>query len=185
MRRRALVLAIWLVGTAAATTMALAATNLVGNRVTDAPRSGSGSEVAAGSASTTSAAPSTTSTATSVEVAPTTPPGTGTAPTSGPAATSPTTAPPPPTTPPPTTTTGTFQSEGGTLGAACEGTAVRLVWASPKDGFAAEVHDSGPAELEVRFSSEEHESRVKVRCAAGAPMAEVEERDESSGSGSD
>lgn len=49
-------------------------------------------------------------------------------------------------------------------------------YASPSSGFASEVESGGPVEVEVRFRSSDHESRIRVECVGGTPDGRVEER---------
>ena len=86
----------------------------------------------------------------------------------------------PPTTAAPTATTPSnstvFQSRGGSIGARCRGgDQVELLWANPASGYAAEIANPGPVEVEVRFRSDSNESRVKVVCNAGQPVGTIEE----------
>lgn len=48
-------------------------------------------------------------------------------------------------------------------------------YASPASGFTSEVESSGPVEVEVRFRSSDHESRIRVECVSGTPEGRVEE----------
>jgi len=93
--------------------------------------------------------------------------------------------PPAPTTPPeePSTTTTTapsssqtFESAGGSVGVVCSGATASLGFATPRAGYATEVHDTGPQRVEVRFEGDAGKSRVTVTCTAGRPDAEI--RDE-------
>ena len=53
---------------------------------------------------------------------------------------------------------------------------VSLLWASPSDGFTMDLQDTGPDKVEVRFESDDAESRV-FAWWDGAPRQRVEERD--------
>jgi hypothetical protein len=66
----------------------------------------------------------------------------------------------------------------------CSGDQASLVWATPAPGYVAEVHEGGPRKVEVRFDSEEHESRLEVVCQGGAPVGQTREEG-GGGSGSD
>jgi hypothetical protein len=70
---------------------------------------------------------------------------------------------------------------GGTVAVSCTASTATLRYASPAAGFDSEVENAGPAEVEVRFRSSDHESRVRVECVNGSPSGRVEERDSSSG----
>ena len=181
MRRRVVIVAVWLLGTVASVALAWAAVSAVGGEVTSTPGGGGGpASVAApptaGSPSSTSTStPTSSTTLTTAEV---------------PSSTSTSAAPPPATTAPATPTTtaapppaerrsAVFDAVGGTLGASCTGAAASLDFATPRGGYAAEVHDAGPEKVDVRFEAEnEGESRLVVRCVDGAPTADVEEHAE-------
>ncbi|MFC4855141.1 hypothetical protein [Actinophytocola glycyrrhizae] len=85
-------------------------------------------------------------------------------------------APPPTTTssappPPPEKTTVT---EGGTVIARCDGALVRIVSASPAQGFQVDPDDDDVDDHPtVKFQSEEQEIEVRLRCVDGTPAAEV------------
>ncbi|GAB1515906.1 hypothetical protein [Actinophytocola sp. KF-1] len=87
-------------------------------------------------------------------------------PTSRPPATSSTTTPPPQDT--------TTVTEGGTVIARCEGALVRVVSASPAQGYQVDPDDD---EVEdhpsVKFQSAEQEIEVRLRCVNGVPDAEI------------
>lgn len=73
------------------------------------------------------------------------------------------------------TTTRTYQLVGGTVGVRFENTGARLLWATPKPGF--RVDSSGSSDqVDVRFRSDAHESRLKAFWENG-PQSEVEERE--------
>lgn len=75
-------------------------------------------------------------------------------------------------------TTATIDSVGGQVAVRYVGGRVELVWARPKAGFEAEVHDAGPEDVEVRFHSDDHESRVRAFYAGGVPDREVREQED-------
>lgn len=98
---------------------------------------------------------------------------------SGPA--SPSTAAPPPSSsapPPPVTERRTWQGPGGLVVVECRGAAVSLVAAQPDAGYAVEVDDEGPEELEVEFEGREDESgshaSIHARCVGGVPRFATE-----------
>ena len=62
---------------------------------------------------------------------------------------------------------------GGTVTIRSGAETVELVAATPKSGFVAEVRDSGPGRVEVRFRSDGHESRFR---AEGTATPTIEER---------
>jgi hypothetical protein len=57
------------------------------------------------------------------------------------------------------------------------------VWATPNPGFTVEVKDSGPEDVDVEFESDEHRSRLRVRCENGQQRPAASEEDSSSGPG--
>ena len=85
--------------------------------------------------------------------------------------------PAPPPAPAPTTSD-TIISRGGSVAVRYDGSTetVSLLWASPSDGFTMDVQDTGPDKVEVRFESDDAESRV-FAWWDGAPQQRVEERD--------
>ena len=68
------------------------------------------------------------------------------------------------------TQTKTFAVTGGTVAAACTGSAISLRSAQPADGWRVEVGDRGPEHLEVKFRSGDQETEVEVHCSAGVPV---------------
>jgi hypothetical protein len=70
----------------------------------------------------------------------------------------------------------TWNGPGGLLTAQCRDAAVSLVAAQPEGGYAVEVHERGPEELEVTFEAREDDSgqksEVRARCEGGAPHFE-------------
>lgn len=65
---------------------------------------------------------------------------------------------------------------GGVVTVRYSGTSTTLVEASPESGFVAEVNEGGPDKVDVRFRSDEHESRLVTRIRDGEPDPEREER---------
>jgi hypothetical protein len=198
--RRRLVLALtWAAATLVAVFVALQAVGAVGRQVTDRP-------AAVGRPTTTTTAPSTAAPSTSTTSTSTTTITSTTAPSapnptrvtdpggpqqpqtteppeqaqsssseaessesSGPPVTSAATAPGPTT---------TYNLQGGSIGVRCTGpSSIELVYSSPAPGFGAEVDNSGPQEVEVRFESDEHHSRIRVQCSSGNPVV-IDEQEE-------
>ena len=87
------------------------------------------------------------------------------------------TAAPPTTTPAPlaTATTATIDSVGGQVAVRYDSGGVELLWASPEPGFTADVGTAGPDQVDVRFRSDGHESRVRAYFRDGVPDREVRE----------
>ena len=73
-------------------------------------------------------------------------------------------------------TTRAYDLVGGVVTVRYQGTSTRLVEASPNSGFVVEVHDGGPGKVDVRFRSDEHESRFVTRVRDGSPDPQREER---------
>ena len=70
-----------------------------------------------------------------------------------------------------------WQGAAGVVTARCEGRAISLVSASPSNGWAIKVDKSGPREVRVEFETggdDELRTRVRGRCAVGAPRFEVD-----------
>ena len=193
---------IWLATTVAATAMVWTATSVVAGDVTDrpapvvAPR-----EVVQALAEVTPDPGTGPPPSTAPDPTPTTTPRTRpTAPPSQPAPGAATTLPPPPpsttttttaapaSTPPPTTAppapdpTATYSTEGGVVTASCSGFFIRLVAATPTDGYAVEVLDRGPASVHVHFVGRGHEeSRVRLVCFGGRPIRVPDQHEEQTG----
>ena len=65
--------------------------------------------------------------------------------------------------------------------ASCSGFFIRLVAATPTDGYAAEVLDRGPASVHVHFVGRgREESRVRLVCFGGRPIRVPDQHEESS-----
>jgi hypothetical protein len=88
------------------------------------------------------------------------------------------------TPPAPTYEQRTWQGVGGQLVAQCDGSAISLQSAQPDIGYAFDVKNGGPEELEVEFEGREDESgsqsTVTARCEGGVPVfdAQVEGGDD-------
>jgi len=54
---------------------------------------------------------------------------------------------------------------------------VDLDAAAPAVGFSMEIMDSGPDKVEVRFRSDDHESRLKADWEAGEFRIDIDEKD--------
>ena len=76
----------------------------------------------------------------------------------------------------------TWQGLGGTVVVSCTRAAVSLVGAQPDSGFSVEVHDRGPARVEVQFEGRDDDSgggdddktRVRATCAGGVPVFDID-----------
>ena len=81
----------------------------------------------------------------------------------------------PPARPAPTDTR-TFALVGGTASVSCTGDLITLNWATPNGGYQVETgSSSGGAQLEVRFRSDTHESRLEAWCSGGQIQTSVRE----------
>lgn len=78
----------------------------------------------------------------------------------------------PPTTSRPIDPTATSSTAGGVVTASCSGYFIRLIAATPTDGYAVDVLDRGPATVDVHFvgPSESEEIRVRLVCFDGRPI---------------
>ncbi len=86
-----------------------------------------------------------------------------------------------PPSPPPTSSSSppppaekTTVTEGGTVIARCDGPLVRVVSASPAQGYRVDRDDDDADDHpSVKFQSGEQEIEVRLRCANGVPNAEI------------
>ena len=174
----------WLGATVAATSLVWTATSVVASDVTDRPApvvahrdvvQALAHDVAAATPIAPPRAPAST---VAPRPGPTAPVPVRTQPTApGPGATPPTTtttttAPPgtattAPTTQRPVDPTATFSSPGGVVTAACAGFFIRLVAATPADGYAVDVLDRGPATVDVHFVRPGGDVRLRLVCFNG------------------
>ena len=69
-----------------------------------------------------------------------------------------------------------YELVGGTVTVTYRNGATNLVQATPNSGFVVELNDSGPDKVDVRFRSDNHESRLVTRWDDGAPDPDKEER---------
>jgi len=53
---------------------------------------------------------------------------------------------------------------------ACQGSAIRLVGASPNPGYQMIVNDSGPEQVDVSFTNGNGDRQVTVVCSGGRPV---------------
>jgi hypothetical protein len=75
-------------------------------------------------------------------------------------------------TPVPSGTRG-FSSVGGSIVVSVDGSSLSLVSISPTAGFEADVHDSGPSRVEVRFADGNTDCRIRIEVGAGGLTSEV------------
>ena len=64
-------------------------------------------------------------------------------------------------------------TEGGTVISRCEGTLVRVLSASPAQGYQVDPDDDVDDHPSVKFQSGEREIEVRLRCVDGTPNAEI------------
>ncbi len=133
---------------------------------------------------TTTAAPiETTTTAPPSATETTVPATTTTTTTAAPVATTTTTA------PPATTTTAapveylTYDLVGGTVVLAVGNGEVNLAGATPRPGFSADYEHTGPKEVEIKFVSNDHKSKLEAKYENGELKVDTEEEDHGEGDG--
>lgn len=80
--------------------------------------------------------------------------------------------------------TRTYSLAGGTVTVEFSSTSVRVIQATPADGFTREVDQEGPTQVEVEFRSDEHRSRLEAWWDGG-PRSDIDEDADHSDSGSD
>jgi hypothetical protein len=67
---------------------------------------------------------------------------------------------------------------GGQVGASCRGSAIRIDYASPADGWGMRILDSGPTRVSVQFSRGDSEVKVEATCHGGIPLQSSAENDD-------
>jgi hypothetical protein len=87
-------------------------------------------------------------------------------------------APVPPTSAP-ATSTRTFSLIGGTVVVTCTGNMISLDSASPNPGFTIDTEQNDGGQVEVRFRSDSHESRLEVTCQNGSVIVQELREEES------
>ena len=171
LRRILLLVAIWLAGTVLATATVYEAVTVVAGQVTAQRSAGlspsdldqASRRLSPSPSSLTPASPTPTSDRSPSPAPPSTAPVPAAPATSSPGAT-----PPPPAR--------TFGLVGGTAEVSCRGNVASLDWATPNSGFSVETgsSDSG-TQVEVRFRSDAHESRLEAWCSGGQVQGSVRE----------
>jgi hypothetical protein len=71
-----------------------------------------------------------------------------------------------------------WKVSGGQVGASCRGSAIRIDYASPADGWGMRIIDSGPARVSVQFSRGDSEVKVEAMCNDGIPLQSNAETDD-------
>lgn len=87
---------------------------------------------------------------------------------------------PPPTSPAPAAArTVSTRTAGGTVLSRCEAGGVRVLQATPAQGFLVDDDDDDGVDdhPSVKFQAGEREIEVRLRCVNGAPVATVEDKD--------
>jgi hypothetical protein len=97
----------------------------------------------------------------------------------------PSTAPPADPGPAPAEVARTWDVTGGQVAAACRGTTISLLYATPADGWSVEVKHAGPDDLEVELRRGEDETTVRAACVAGTPEQTTTADDHGGSDGSD
>ncbi|MFI1440486.1 septum formation initiator [Streptomyces fructofermentans] len=79
---------------------------------------------------------------------------------------------PAPTSTPAAAARKTFSTPGGTAGAQCDGTAVRLLLWTPAQGYGVDSADPGPDDehVDVKFEGSAGKVELRVRCVNGTPV---------------
>ena len=161
--KRPLLVALWIVATAATTAVAYVAVNAAGAEVTDRPLTsvvasgGTASSTIAGSVSTTGSTESTTATS-----------GSTTSTALSPTVSTPTTAAEAPW------QQRTIPSSGGLVIVSYRPEEVRLESVAPSPGFGYEIDETGPPEVRVEFEGGDVRVEVRVRWD-GALVIDVDE----------
>jgi hypothetical protein len=57
----------------------------------------------------------------------------------------------------------------------CVGDAASLLGSMAAPGWSAEIEDTGPGRVRVRFRSDDGDARIEVRCSAGTAIPTVDE----------
>ena len=79
--------------------------------------------------------------------------------------------------PKPAPSTSTYSSVGGSVRVAAVLGALVILSTQAAPGFAAELHDTGPLRVEVRFTSSTTEWRISVDLLSGTPTVEITQHD--------
>jgi hypothetical protein len=66
-----------------------------------------------------------------------------------------------------------FTVTGGTVGVSCRGSAISLVFATPRNGYTMDKGHRGPREVEVEFEGPGGKGRFKAECSGGSPVIRV------------
>ena len=81
---------------------------------------------------------------------------------------------PAPTTPADVEVARTWDVTGGQVGTSCRGPVLRLLYATPVDGWSVEVKHAGSDELEVAFRQDPAETTLHAVCVGGIPTQQPE-----------
>ncbi|PVU82653.1 hypothetical protein DDP54_06130 [Cellulomonas sp. WB94] len=87
----------------------------------------------------------------------------------------------PPPAPAPAEVARTWDVAGGQVGASCTGPVLRLLYATPLDGWTVEVKHAGSDELEVAFRQHDAETTVHAHCIDGVPTQDTDADEPTSG----
>jgi len=169
---------VWLLGTAAAVVVGWSAVQAIASQVVERRPEPLSAQAVQKLEATPATSPSPRSVSESPPPVPTVPPA------SRPPASPQATAPPTPSgsapatpNPSPVRSSRTFTLQGGTASVSCQNNQISLDWATPNTGFQVQLewHDSNSV-LEVRFTSDSHETRLETWCSGGQVQFSVEER---------
>lgn len=69
----------------------------------------------------------------------------------------------------------TYDLIGGTVILSLGGDEVHLVSATPRPGFTADYEHTGPVEVEIKFESNDHKSKLEAKYEDGELKVDVEE----------
>lgn len=81
--------------------------------------------------------------------------------------------------------THTVTTRGGTAAASCAGGAPAVDYATPADGWRADIEPEGGEGIRVEFRSEGERVRLAITCSGGVVQVSTEDRSESDDSGDD
>ncbi len=71
----------------------------------------------------------------------------------------------------------TWSVNGGVVSAACTGSAISLLYATPSDGWRVKIERRGPDSISVEFDNGDHETKIRGSCVAGVPQQTTGEHD--------
>ena len=153
-------------GLPATTSTTVPLDSVTSTTLTDAPTTTVPASATSTTTSTTAPPPVTVTTVVDSTVTTTTAP---------PAATTTTTTAPPQTTTTVAVTHKTYDMVGGTVILAIGNGEVSLVSATPRPGFSADYEHTGPVEVEIKFESGDHKSKLEAHWESGELKVDIDE----------